>query len=85
MEYGITINKGSGDTRLGIQCGHQKGLLYVVPAEANWVCNTDNIHAHALAGFLSDLTDLDDVRVRTLMQRWGIYFRNLPRDEDPTK
>ena len=82
MSYGITLKHGKGGDRLEIQCMHQSGLMYIVPSEANWVCSKEHLHAHALAGFLSELTDLDDPKVRTLMQRWGLYFRNLPREED---
>ena len=47
MPYGVTIKEGTGDTRVDIQCNHQSGMLYVVPAEASWVCQPENIHAHA--------------------------------------
>ncbi|MBI2856102.1 MAG: hypothetical protein HYX93_04575 [Chloroflexi bacterium] len=78
MEYGVTVKQGSGETRLEVECAHQSGLLYVVPAEASWVCQPEHIHAHALAGFLRELVELGDVRVRDLMQRWGLYYRARP-------
>lgn len=82
MPYGVTIKEGTGDTRVDIQCNHQSGMLYVVPAEASWVCQPENIHAHALAGFLRELVDLDDARVRELMQRWGLYYRARPIESE---
>ena len=83
MSYGVIIKEDVGDTRIEIQCEHQKGLMYVVPAEASWVCEKENIHAHALDGFFKELTDLSDIRIRDLMQRWGIYYRVKPIDESP--
>ena len=82
MPYGVTIKEGTGDTRVDIQCNHQSGMLYVVPAEASWVCQPENIHAHALAGFLRELVELDDARVRELMQRWGLYYRARPIESE---
>ena len=82
MPYGVTIKEGTGDTRVDIQCNHQSGVLYVVPAEASWVCQPENIHAHALAGFLRELVELDDPRVRELMQRWGLYYRARPIESE---
>ena len=82
MTYGVTIKKGAGDTRVDIQCNHQSGMLYVVPAEASWVCQPENIHAHALAGFLRELVELGDVRVQELMQRWGLYYRARPIESE---
>jgi hypothetical protein len=38
--------------------------------------------AHALAGFLGELIELDNPQVKEMMQRWGVYFRKLPIDED---
>ena len=82
MPYGVTIKEGAGDTRVDIRCNHQSGMLYVVPAEASWVCQPENIHAHALAGFLRELVDLEDARVRELMQRWGLYYRARPIESE---
>ena len=81
-EYGLSIKPGQGMTRVQISCLHQSGLLYVVPAERSWVCSQEYLPAHALAGFLKELMDLKDSRVSELMQSWGIYFRELPLDED---
>ncbi len=80
-EYGLTVKHGEGATRVRISCMHQSGLLYMVPAERSWVCSQEYMPAHALAGFLRELTDLKDPHVKELMQRWGIYFRQLPLDE----
>ena len=84
-EYGLSIKPGQGMTRLQFSCMHQSGLLYVVPAERSWVCSQEYMPAHALAGFLKELTDLGDSRVKELMQSWGIYFRELPLDEAPSE
>ncbi|HJO83833.1 MAG: hypothetical protein QGG34_13605 [SAR202 cluster bacterium] len=77
---GITVKQDSGGKRVELQCEHQNGLLYVVPTERSWVCSEELMHAHSLAGFLSDLVDLDDGRVHEIMQRWGLYYRRRPRD-----
>ena len=81
-EHGVIIKPGEGMTRVQVSCMHQSGLLYMVPAEMSWVCSQDLLPAHALAGFLKELTALDDPRVGEIMQRWGIYFRELPLEED---
>ena len=84
-DYGLSIRPGQGITRVQISCMHQSGLLYVVPAEKSWVCSQEYMPAHALAGFLKDLVDLQDPRIKEAMQRWGIYFRQLPLDEEPVQ
>ena len=80
-EHGVDIRPGQGMTRVHLSCAHQRGLLYVVPAEKSWVCSQENLPAHALAGFLGELVDLGDLTVKELMNRWGIYFRRLPLDQ----
>ena len=82
--YGVTIKEDVGDTRIEIECEHQNGLIYVVPSEASWVCDSSNIHAHALAGFFRELCELSDSRVSELMQRWGLYYRSRPIRGDET-
>ena len=84
-DYGLSIRPGQGLTRVQISCMHQRGLLYVVPAEKSWVCSQEYMPAHALAGFFKDLVDLQDPRIKEAMQRWGIYFRQLPLDEEPVQ
>ena len=81
MAYGILVKQGSGGTRVELQCMHQNGLVYVVPSEASWVCSQEHLHAHALAGFFKELTLLQDPRVKQLMQRWGLYFRERPIED----
>jgi hypothetical protein len=71
----IDVKHGDGGDRLEIGCVHQQGILYVVPAEANWVCSSEEMHGHALAGFFKELVKLEDPQVKSLMQRWGMYFR----------
>ena len=77
-EFGLNVRHGTGSKRIEIQCKHQNGLLYVVPSEASWVCSEDLLHAHALAGFFKQLAELNDSRVKEIMRRWGLYFRERP-------
>ena len=79
-ETGLTFKPSDGMTRIQATCNHQSGLIYVVPAERNWVCSNELLPAHALAGFFRDLTALEDSQVRELMRQWGIYYRQLPLD-----
>ena len=79
---GLEIIPGNDMVRIRAVCQHQRGLIYVVPAERSWVCDQDHLPAHALAGFFRDLSALKSPEVRGLMQQWGIYFRELPRDQD---
>ena len=81
MAYGLTVKHDHGGKRIEVQCAHHKGLLYVVPGEASWVCAEEHLHAHALAGFLKELVGLQSPQVKDLMQRWGLYFRELPLEE----
>ena len=74
---GIQIKQNDDGARIKMQCEHQKGLLYVIPSDANWVCSADLRLAHSLAGFLKELGEIDDPRLHKIMQRWGIYSRNL--------
>ena len=80
--FGLTVKNGSDAKRIELQCEHQNGLVYVVRAESSWVCSEDLLHAHALAGFFRELTDLDDPRIAAAMQRWGIYYRPRPLADD---
>ena len=80
-ESGISVHWGAEGTRVEIECAHQSGVLYAVPGEASWVCSADLLHAHGLAGFLRELVAMEDPRVRGLMQRWGLYFRERPVTE----
>lgn len=76
--YGLTVKHDTGGKRVELECEHQNGLLYVVPSEASWVCSEDLLHVHALAGFMKQLSQLDDPKTRDLMQKWGLYFRERP-------
>ena len=76
--HGLDIKPGEGMTRIDLGCEHQRGLVYVVPGEMSWVCSQERMPGHALAGFLRELTAQGDARVEGLMQRWGIYYRELP-------
>jgi hypothetical protein len=77
-DNGITVKSGDGMTRVEVTCGHQSGLIYVVPASRSWVCSEELIPAHALAGFFRELVALKLGPVAELMQDWGIYYRQLP-------
>ncbi len=84
-EFGLIVKEGSGGKRIEMQCEHQNGVLYVVPSESSWVCSEELLHAHALAGFFSQLMELEDPRVKEIMQRWGVYYRSrelASQDED---
>ena len=74
---GIQIKQNDDGARIKMQCEHQKGLLYVIASDANWVCSADLRLAHTLAGFLKELGEIDDPRLHKIMQRWGIYSRKL--------
>ena len=59
-------------------CNARPIWVYVVPGEASWVCSAELLHVHALAGMFRDLTRLDDPRVRDVLHRWGVYYRERP-------
>ena len=77
-DVSLAMKSGDDMTRIPLTCPHQSGLIYVVPAERSWVCTSEDLPRHALAGFFRDLVALADPRVRELMQAWGIYYRQLP-------
>ena len=52
--HGMNVVIGEGNTRVLLGCTHQRGLLYMVPAEKSWVCTADMLPGHALAGFLGE-------------------------------
>ena len=80
MDSGIVLKKSNGGDRIQISCKHQNGLIYVVPSTANWVCDEKSVHAHALAGFLKDVFDLNLQSIDEIAQKWGIYYRERPLD-----
>ena len=79
---GLDVIRGNDMTRIRAVCIHQRGLIYIVPAERSWVCDQEYLPAHALAGFFRDLSALESPEVRGLMQQWGIYFRELPQEQE---
>ena len=81
-DHGLEIRSGQGLSRLHMGCSHQRGLLYMVPAEGSWVCSQEMLPAHALAGFLGELTELQQPSVQRLMNKWGISYRRLPLDAE---
>jgi hypothetical protein len=81
MAYGISVKQDTGGSRVEIECMHQSGLVYVVPAEASWVCSEELVHAHAIAGFFKDLAALQSPAVQQVMQKWGVYYRERPLAE----
>ena len=83
--FGLDIIPGNDMTRIKAVCEHQRGLIYVVPAERSWVCSKENLPAHALAGFFRELSALDNKEVEGLMQEWGIYFRQLPKEQEESE
>ena len=79
---GLDVISGNDMTRIRVVCEHQSGLIYVVPASRSWVCDQINMPAHALAGFFRELSLLDNKDVQGLMQQWGIYYRQLPKEQE---
>ncbi len=75
---GLIVKPGEEMTRIQMSCPHHSGLIYVVPAERSWVCTSEQMPSHALAGFFRELVQLKDSKVEELMQSWGIYYRQLP-------
>ena len=79
---GVTVKVGSDLARVQVTCPHQSGLLYAVPGDRSWVCADELRPAHAIAGFFRELIALQDPRVASLMQQWGLYYRSLPLDAE---
>lgn len=82
MPTGLEVKPGNDMTRIQAVCEHQQGLIYVVPAERSWVCSSEYMPAHALAGFFRELVALKNPNVEALMQDWGVYFRQLPAAQE---
>lgn len=83
--FGLEIIPGNDMTRIKAVCDHQRGLIYVVPADRSWVCDQEFMPAHALAGFFRELTSLENKEVQELMQQWGIYYRQLPDEQEDSE
>lgn len=81
-ETGLNVKPGNEMTRIQAVCEHQQGLIYVVPAERSWVCSSEHMPAHALAGFFRELVALKNPNVEALMADWGVYFRQLPAGQE---
>ena len=75
---GLVVKPSEDMTRIQAVCEHQRGLIYVVPAERSWVCSAEHMPAHALAGFFRELGALKIPAVEDLMKQWGLYYRQLP-------
>ena len=61
---------------------HQHCLLYVLHgAKGNWVVDKNEIIGHSLAGLMKDITALQDPRIQTILDKWGIRYRSLPIKE----
>lgn len=78
---GMVVKQGENMVRVVLRCPHQHGQAYMVRGERSWVCSDELLHAHVLAGFLRELVNLHDPQVEGLMQRWGLYYRELPVEE----
>lgn len=84
VSFGLQVKRdNTGGVRIYAECKHQHGLLYILAGGMNWVCAEEWRPAHALAGFFKELDDWGDPRVRELMRRWGMYFRELPLAQAP--
>ena len=77
-KFGIKVICSTDSSRLDLQCPHQNALVYSIPAEASWVCSEELRTAHALAGFLGDLINLQDPMISNLLNVWGLYYRSRP-------
>jgi len=77
-KYGLNLLPSETGDRLEMQCKHQNGLLYMVPADSSWVCSNEDRHAHVLAGFFKELSALELPAVGEIMNRWGLYYRERP-------
>ena len=73
--YGLTLHSTETSDRLEVQCKHQNGQLYMVPADRSWVCDVELRHAHVLAGFFKELAALDLPVIHDIMNRWGLSYR----------
>lgn len=82
MPRGLDFHRGHGQWIVTMGCEHQHGRLYVIEgAEMNWVETSMPLVPHSLAGFFRELVELQDPRIKDLMQRWGLYYRQLPLEE----
>ena len=79
---GLEVKSSEDMTRIQAVCEHQRGIIYVVPAERSWVCTTESMPAHALAGFFRELAALRSPDVERLMRDWGLYYRQLPTPQE---
>lgn len=79
---GLEVKPSEDMTRIQAVCEHQRGLIYVVPAERSWVCTPESMPAHALAGFFRELSALRNPEVESLMRDWGLYYRQLPAPQE---
>ena len=79
---GLELRPSEDMTRIRVVCEHQRGLIYVVPAERSWVCSPEYMPAHALAGFFRELVALKQPDVEDLMKQWGLYYRQLPAPQE---
>lgn len=83
---GLEWRQSQGQWTMTAACHHQAGRLYVVEgATSNWVCSSQARPSHSLAGFFRELGELEDPRIKELMHRWGLYFRQIPLAEQPTE
>lgn len=78
----MTVKVAEESARIQVTCPHQSGLIYAVSGERSWVCTDELRPAHAMAGFFRELMALNDPRVESLMQQWGLYYRSLPLDSE---
>lgn len=63
--------------RMELGCDHHQGTFYFTQSESNWVCNSNDVVSHSLNGLFKDLTKLEDESIKSLFQKWGIYYRNI--------
>lgn len=82
MQAGIEVQDQNGGSLMKMRCPHLNATLYVIPSPGNWVCSDHLRPGHGLAGFMKELTALENPQVKELMQRWGLYFRTSVVEEE---
>jgi len=74
-ENGLLVKGSANLKRMELSCDHHQGTFYFTQSDSNWVCSNKQVVAHSLNGFFKDLNEMEDQRVKELLQKWGIYHR----------
>tara|TARA_B100000676_G_C18053347_1_gene832685 strand:+ start:1388 stop:1696 length:309 start_codon:yes stop_codon:yes gene_type:complete len=80
---GLTIKNQQDLTSLEASSSNQHGLIYITHgAPKNWVAKPDEMVSHTLAGFFKALNQIDDPRIASLMNDYGLVYRELEIDNE---